>query len=587
MQLDSKVSTAIQEAVSHYYEDSISLIDGLVFSQYDTIKKVEFYSNSKYIQGQKDNLGRIKPFYNIVNFRVQIAVRATDLDISNINIEADAPEHSEKALLLNQELYNWMKETNFSKTLNDLGAIRPRYGGVLAKKVEKDGEVAVQPVQWRNIITDQTDPLEGIIIEKHYFSPSKLMQMDAWKNKKEALELATKSRTGENADVNDVSNIKQVEVWEVYMDVEEKGKYIPKQYMIATDGNAQVLLHEQEKEKPYKYLPWEYVVGRGLGRGQVEDGFESQMWTNDAVMAQKNAMDLAGKVVITSNSHELQGNALTDIDNGTIVPLQDNGFFNSTQLLPSALPELGNMMTQWDKQYSEVSSSFNSLSGEEMPSGTPFRSLALQSKQSASYFDYKREEFGIFIKEIMEDWILPSLSKKLSRPHTLVSQYDMGKLERLDEAFVAARLEDGIKKYVKKNKVPPTREQVEKEKNRLVEKISKTGNTRFIDIPKGYFNGLKTKVTVITTGEQDDKQAETDRLLGFADFFAQAQQSGDPAIVDIAKQISSKLALDIKFNTPSSQGATQASPSGVNSNPQSQGSAVTDSVESALPQAQQ
>ena len=114
------------------------------------------------------------------------------------------------------------------------------------------------------------------------------------------------------------------------MDVEEKGKYIPKQYMIATDGNAQVLLHEQEKEKPYKYLPWEYVVGRGLGRGQVEDGFESQMWTNDAVMAQKNAMDLAGKVVITSNSHELQGNALTDIDNGTIVPLQDNGFFNST-----------------------------------------------------------------------------------------------------------------------------------------------------------------------------------------------------------------------------------------------------------------
>jgi hypothetical protein len=582
MEISQEVSSAIDEAISHYFDDSISLIEGLNYSQYQTIKKVEFYSSSQFLNGNKDNLGRFKPFYNINNFRVQIAIRATDLDIKNINIEADEPEDSFKSMILNQELYRWMKEHNFSKTLNELGGIRPRYGGVLAKKVEKDGEVSVEAVQWKNVITDQSDILGGTIIERHFMSPSQMQKKEGWENVKDAIKLASKNKSSQTDPFATTSNIPQIEVLEVYMDVDIDGTWTPMQYMVANGGEKKILLHEEEKEKPYKFIAWEHVSGRGLGRGVVEDGFEAQMWTNDAVIAQKNAMDLAGKVIITTTSNDLQGNALTDIDNGTIIPIPDGGSFNSTQLLPSALPELGNMIDQWDKQYSEVSSSFAAISGEELPSGTPFRSLALQSKQNASYFDYKREEFGIFIKEIIEEWILPELTKKLSSPHTLVTELPQDKLDLLDDLIIAEKLETGIKKFVKANKRPPTREQVLKERQRLINFFNQTGKTRYLDIPKGFYKGIKSRVSIITTGEQDDKQVDSDRLLGFAEFIAQAQASGNPTLLNIAKQVASKMSLDIDLNS-SGVGGGQAPQ--VNA-PQGE-PAIKTEIDSNLPVAQQ
>ena len=599
MPLSKELEHSIDEAVSHYFDDSIELLDGLTYSQYQTIKKVEYYTNSRYLAGQRDRQGRIKPFYNINNFRVQIAVRATDLDIKNINIEADEPEDSLKALLLNQELYNWMKKTNFSKTLNDLGGTRPRYGGVLAKRVEKDGEVMVEVPEWKNMITDQSDVMGGIMIERHFLSPADLQKKeDVWDNTDEAIKLARKPKdtsgqtsnsSGNTDEVSAQSNIPQVEVQEIYMDVPDKfnpttkkkgNTFRPMQIILATDGAAKVVMHMQEKERPYKYLPWEVISGRGLGRGQVEDGFEAQMWTNDAIIAQKNAMDLSSKVIITTSSTELDGNALTDLDNGTIINLQEKGFFKSTQLLPSALPELSNMVDQWDKQYSEVSSSFNSISGEEPPSGTPFRSLALQARQGASYFDYKREEFGIFIKEIVNEWILPELTKKLSKQHTLVTQLPGDKLELIDNLFVASRLEKGVKDFVRKNKLPPTREQVEREQQRLVEFLSQTGNTRYLEVPKAFYKDIKAEVTIITTGEQKDKEADNDRLLGLLEV---ASKTGNQQLMtELIKKI-----IDSQDVGLSSQqfGPQEAPGSSANINTGGE-PAVAQELEAALPQAQ-
>ena len=442
-------------------------------------------------------------------------------------------------------------------------------------------------------ITDQSNILEGITIERHFFSLSQLQKMDGvWKNIPEAMKLASKKK-GDSTDPYEVqSNIPQVEVWEVYMDVPDTlnpanrrngNKYSPVQLLIATNTKEKVLLHAQEKEKPYKYLPWEEVAGRGLGRGQVEDGFEAQMWTNDAVIAQKNAMDLASKVIIPTTLTLPGGNGINDLDTGQLLPMDSNDRFEPTSLLPNGLPELSNMIDLWDKQYSEVASSFNAISGEELPSGTPFRSVALQSRQSASYFDYKREEFGIFVKEIIEEWILPELTKRLSKPHTLVTQLPASKIEMVDDLFIGATLDTAIKKFVKKNKIPPTHEQVEAERQRLIEHLSQTDNTRYLDMPKGYFKGVKTRITIDPTGEANDKAAETDRLIGFAEFIAQAQATGNPGMIDIARQVSNKLNLDIDFSNFAVGGAAP----NVSTNAPEGDPAITKEIDNALPVAQQ
>ena len=69
---------------------------------------------------------------------------------------------------------------------------------------------------------------------------------------------------------------------------------------------------------PYKSLSWGKVNGR-LGRGIVEDGFEAQRWVNDAVVKEKEAMELGSKVIFKTTDPNVQNNVLSEVDNGQII----------------------------------------------------------------------------------------------------------------------------------------------------------------------------------------------------------------------------------------------------------------------------
>src|SRR5690554_1590555 len=90
----------------NYYQGTIEIVEGLDYSQWNTIKTIEFYSNDKYLNGQVDEFGREKPFYNINRFRVNVAVRATDFDTKDIQIVADESEDFDKSWLLRYEVQN-------------------------------------------------------------------------------------------------------------------------------------------------------------------------------------------------------------------------------------------------------------------------------------------------------------------------------------------------------------------------------------------------------------------------------------------------------------------------------------------------
>jgi len=163
---DSKQYKIFQELAdlkSNYEGTSLEKIQGLYRSQYKVIKMCEYYSDSRYMganYGNKDELGRDVPFYNIVNYRVALAKTATDLDIKDIQIISDNPKYQVHSMLLNRECYEWMKEAEFSKTLNEMGITRPKYGGYLLKKTEDDeDELNIEVVRWTNVITDQNDIL--------------------------------------------------------------------------------------------------------------------------------------------------------------------------------------------------------------------------------------------------------------------------------------------------------------------------------------------------------------------------------------------------------------------------------------------
>jgi hypothetical protein len=182
-----------------YRSDTIEITEGYDFSQYETLRTIELYDNDRFLTGPKDSLDREKPFFNIVSFRKNVATRATDLDTKDVQIRSDRITKTSYAetFLLNLKSRNWMKLSGFATFLNRMGATRAKYGGVLVKKTEQDGQLGIHVVAWLNAITDQVDIRNGVKIERHYYNPAQL-KTDVpknWENLDDAIEAAKKYRT--------------------------------------------------------------------------------------------------------------------------------------------------------------------------------------------------------------------------------------------------------------------------------------------------------------------------------------------------------------------------------------------------------
>ncbi len=209
-----KIFTELDEIEASYKGQSREKIAGLQRSQYQVIKMCEYYSDSRYLGtylGNKKQVGSGSidvPFYNIVNYRVALAKTATDLDIKDIQIISDNPKHQVRAMLLNRESYEWMKTEEFSKTLNQMGQTRPKYGGYLVKKTEAKGKLSIDVVRWTNVYTDQNNILSGPIVEVHYMSPVDInKKKEVWDNVNDVLRAHKKIKAQDRPSTIEVCEI--------------------------------------------------------------------------------------------------------------------------------------------------------------------------------------------------------------------------------------------------------------------------------------------------------------------------------------------------------------------------------------------
>lgn len=502
-----------------YENGTIELVDGLEFSQKATIKRIEYILNSKYESGDFDARGKKKPYFNTSKFRLNIAIRATDFDTKDIQVVGeDTAENYVRAMILREELRDWMDEVNFAKTLNDMGTVRASHGGVLIKRVIKDGQLHIEVPVWKNTVTDPTDIKNSTKMEKHYLNMVQLQEKKGvWKyleDEWDEIQKAFKKVNGKKFTSSDKVCVLEIEgqfpvsylEYEGESDLNEDYSLQRHIVLCGEDEVPLCCLHsEEKKESDYKYLPWFTVAGRSLGVGVIEDGFEAQLAMNDIAIRQKQILEYVSKIVYKTDDTTLANNNLLDADNGHIVQLaegKDISLLNST---PNSFPILTELVSQWDSQYERVSSTFDAVSGESMPSGTPFRAVAIQNQEASSLFQYRKEEFGIFIEEIMNDWVLPFLAKKINREHILRSEnFSPEELAAIDEAFKVTRANEQVIEAALNGKVT-TWEEYQDMKAGLGQVISATNKSRFLEVPKDYFKDFKGKVKVITTGEQVNK----------------------------------------------------------------------------------
>jgi hypothetical protein len=427
-----------------------------------------------------------------------------------------------------------------------MGQTRAKYGGVLVKKIEQDGDLRLHVMAWRDMVTDQVDIRSGVKIFRDYYTPADLKKMTPkWKNVNDAIAAAKKSK---EATPNDGT---KNETPGAYVPVYFVDGVLPTCYLRGTSekygddyGSEDeyerltfvVVLDESDKEKtsgatlyagrmdedPYKYLEYEKVPGRGLGIGVVEDLFEAQVWTNYTAKQKKDMLDLAGKILFqTSDTSIAAKNVLTDLEVGEVITTAPNMPITQVNNVPIAYQAIKDLGEDWDKQGERVSSTFNAMTGEDTPATQPWSTTSLLNQQAGSTFEYRREEAGEFLREIFMDWVLPFLVKQIKKDKELTATLEPEELELVSDAIANHEALSFAKEQVLAGNLV-TQQDVDAVKAAAREssmKLRRKGFKDFADI----FDEYAALVDVITTGEQKNKVAVMQTIDSAFKFIASMQ----------------------------------------------------------------
>ena len=533
----SSLFSYIRTQQAEYRNRTIPLFEGYDYSQYETLNLINHYWVDSYLEEASDDVIGDFPFDNISKFRVLLEARATDFDTKHFEVEPinGSREARVASMVATKALRKHMRDINFAKYINDFVMTRAKVGGVLSKNT-KNGIVVMK---WENLITDQSDIMAGIRIERSYLTPAEILSMnEGWKNTKDAIKTAVSLRDkdiGEEGGADDAQT--QGELIEIYelqgnfkkcdyeealaayeggdYDYNEDDEYEYVEARIVFCGadwvdkkNKEehgIFLFVNKEKTSQKYLARNPITGRGLGEGVVEQLAEHQKWHNFTKTEEMRMIAVAGKKVYWTTDPDILSNIFDEgIDHGTVLRVSDGKTISELNQLPTGLPVYQNIRTEWSDSADKQTSSFNSKIGEEAKSGTPFRAQYLQNIEASSQFEQYREEIGIHFGEIATDWLLPDALEKASKEDEIYDIFSVQELALIDEVIVTEETNKWIWDMTQNRKVLSP-EAVEAQRLKIQQSLKKEGGRRTITEIKEFIKNAGKKVVVHTTDEARNK----------------------------------------------------------------------------------
>lgn len=503
-----------RENLKDFY-DPLEMPGGFHFNHVETLKKIDAYYGGKFVSGSKDSAGFSKYFYNIVKPPCDIATKFIDLDTKDIMLVSDRPDDEKRVWFMQRDLKQWMKENGIGKLLNEIGFDYPKYGTVVVKRNKNE---------WKkvNIQNLRMDPAATALEDDSAFV-YEVLRMTARDIKKMPWNPDEVKRLLESKE-------SFYTVYECY-DVQDDGKKWKRSFkadfLNARSGNAYqrtpesqinlqadyttgVTLFEDEKDDiPYRELHWERIPGRWLGVGYVEYLFDNQVRMNEMVNVKAKGLFFTSLKVFQTRDDTVARNILTGVENGDILKVQ-------SEVTPVSMEErnLGAFTQEegrWDKNTEQKTFSFDIARGDDLPSNTPLGVARLSAGMVASYFELKRENFGLFVKDVILQDVIPTFVNDTSEAHLLKFLGSDGEIEKLYEAITDAQVRNAVVDHVLKNATVPTPEDVAMEKEKFAAQLKKKKDL-FIEIPKAFYKNAEYHIDIIVTGEQVDVGARMQTL---------------------------------------------------------------------------
>lgn len=549
MDYTKKVGELVRKNESDYINGISQLSKYVSFSQYENIEKIDAYVNSKHISGDTDSLGREKPFFNIVTAAINIWYRATDIDRKNIRIKSTKFANVLFAFVATLKLQEWMRKARFGLFLNEWGRALSKYGSAVIKFVDTDETLTVEVVSWNRLISDTINFKANAKIEKFYFTEGELRQNTAYyKDQVDALISAKTTRKTQDGQQKD-NKSDYYEVFEVHgyfpvswrtgkeedNDIYENQMHVMS-FQLKDDADDEYddfcLFKGKEAKDGYMITHLIREDGREQSIGAVEHLFDTQWMQNHSVKAIKDQLDLASKLIYqTADGNFVGQNVLSSLENGDILIHAPNAPLG---LVNNGSHDIGSLKTLADMFYlngQRITGTTDAISGQNMPSGTSYSLGQMLNNESHDLFEIMTENKGFAITEMMTEYIIPHLKKKLDTKEEIAEILSEENIQYIDSIFVP---NEAIRRVNKKkaedifNGLIASPPDYQGEEANIKNELATLGNQRFLkpdDLDEKTWNDIlkdiEWEVEVETTGEGSDKKATLQTLTTVLQTIAQ------------------------------------------------------------------
>jgi hypothetical protein len=591
--MDNDIYAIVRKLHNDFTQGTTTLGKYVTWSLHDTIEKIDAYSNSKHTSGDKDSLGRDKPFFNINTAAVNIWYKATDIDRKDIKVKATRAKDTIGAFLLNIHLQEYMRKHNVGLFLNNWGRTLAKYGSAVVKFVEKEGELHMNLIPWNRLIVDSVDFYNNPIIERLFYTPSQLRNNKSYDQEKvkALLDARTTRKTMDDQQVD--TNSDYIELYEVHGEFplsfltgkeKDDDTFVQQMHVISYVGDGKgeyddfTLVSGREKKNPYIITHLIEEDGRVMGVGAVEHLFEAQWMVNHSVKAIKDQLDLASKLIFQTSDPAFVGtNVLEAIETGDVLIHAPNQSLTQIANNSHDITSLQNYSQQWKTLAQEITSTPDAISGGTMPSGTAYRQVAVLNQEVHNFFDMMIENKALYLEEMLREYIIPHLKTKFDTSEEIATTLDIENITKLDAMYVKSetnRIVNEInKKAILSGKVAePVDEQAIQ--GQVTEVLKEQGDQRFIKPSEietktwnEIFDGIEYSVNVEISNEASNKSERLTTLTELLQTVARSPQilqdpNGKIFFNKILEESSIMSPLQLSYAPQTIKQPTQISPIG-------------------------
>ena len=502
--------------IESYKNDEVEISDGVNFSTYKVIRRVNLFKNQVYPTGRFDSQENYKFFFETIVPRVNSEVKNIDLDTKDISLYSDITKDTIKIMLSNARMREWLHESGQAEKLNDAVEKGSADGSVVWKKTKDGYEVkelntimvlnqTAYSIQDSDVIEQECLTASDLRKKNGVWDSEKVEELIKMGSKKNRQDFYVYERNGE------VSEKEYNEAKEI------KGGKEDKYYQ------AKVIVGGTEKDKPTTVLFCEYLTDKGkkaiykeyhrsaytgtwLRKGLYYLLMDYAIRANEIGNQIARGLEWASKTVFTGTDKLIAQNILTDLQNGDYVKSTD------LRQVEVRMQGLDQLIADWNRcmvEMDKLANSYEVVQGVTPASGTPLGTSQMLNQNAGKLFDFIREKLGIALQDVIEEWILPDLLKDLKKKDVLRLTEDSGYLQAYYQAVIESWYIDNLLA------LPPHDEVMAQElKGQKLQEISKNKEA-MVDLEDDMWKEFAPKVRVKITGENVNAQSERDMLVGY------------------------------------------------------------------------